>query len=194
MGYIYCVSKTNSDWEDFICWEFICLESVKTLNKMKFLHIAGVSTKQNLPSCKPVMFNSNLNSFFVKLFQALHQQRMFPMFSDNRLRLLRNSCIFSLIFLTIWLPYGMFQFPLDLPREVIPEILETYMKFYFKFFRNFTYIQIALNPVILFLLSYDMRNNFPQISCPWSIWRRVDCVKEYLSKKPSKPISVWRKI
>lgn len=88
--------------------------------------------------------------------------------SDNRLRLLRNSCIFTTIFLVFWLPYGIFQFPLDLPREILPEVLEVYVRFYFRFIRNFTYVHIALNPVILFALSYDLRMYLRRVQNDWT--------------------------
>lgn len=95
----------------------------------------------------------------------MDQSQTFPSIPDNRLRLLRNSCIFCLFFLCFWLPYGIFQFPLDLPREVLPEILEIYLDIYFKFLRNTNYVLIGLNPVILFLLSYDLLKHIPYFRC-----------------------------
>lgn len=81
--------------------------------------------------------------------------QIFPTFPDTRLRLLRNSCTFSVIFLVFWLPYGFAQFFLDLPQNLLPDILVAYTQFYVKVLKNFTYIQVMMNPVILFMLSYD---------------------------------------
>lgn len=89
---------------------------------------------------------------------------------DNRLRLLRNSRWFTIHFLLCWLPYGIFQFPLDLPKQILPEVLEIYVRFYFRFVRNICYVQIALNPVILFALSCDLRLYLSRrggMQCSW---------------------------
>ncbi|ODN06310.1 hypothetical protein Ocin01_00360 [Orchesella cincta] len=114
-------------------------ESAKTQKLMKFLKL------------------SNTDNF--------HQQLQFPI--DNRLRLLRNSCLFTTIFLTCWLPYGIFQFPLDLPKEVLPELLELYVRFYFRYVRNICYMQITLTPVVLFALSHDLRMYLARTQCDW---------------------------
>lgn len=108
----------------------------------------------------------------------------FPNLPDHRLRLLRNSCFFCLIFLIFWLPYGVFQFPLDLPKEVVPEMLSAYLLLYFKFCKNITYCLIALNPVILFVLSYDLFKHVPSYGDilhrrrQWRAWLMAMCGRD----------------
>ncbi|OXA50299.1 galanin receptor 2a-like isoform X2 [Folsomia candida] len=107
-------------------------ESTKTLRKIRFLRASIVTWSENRIGVQ-----------------------IFPTFPDTRLRLLRNSCTFSVIFLVFWLPYGFAQFFLDLPQNLLPDILVAYTQFYVKVLKNFTYIQVMMNPVILFMLSYD---------------------------------------
>ncbi|CAL8109933.1 unnamed protein product [Orchesella dallaii] len=88
---------------------------------------------------------------FLTLSQVEQKKRF-----QHRLRLMQNSCIFTAIFITCWLPQGVFQFPFDLPAEMT-EKFRQYLIAPQTVSRQVALLNTCLNPILLLLLSFDVR-------------------------------------
>ncbi|CAG7832074.1 unnamed protein product [Allacma fusca] len=73
----------------------------------------------------------------------------------RRLRLMRNACIFTCIFVTLWLPLGILQFPFDWmqPERISNEAVVMLRDA----FGSLVLIQACINPLLLLLLSFDFQ-------------------------------------
>lgn len=81
---------------------------------------------------------------------------------------MQNSCIFTAIFITCWLPQGIFQFPFDLPSEMTDGVsLMYYLKAARDFSRQIVMLNTCLNPILLLLLSFDVREYLASCSVVW---------------------------
>ncbi|CAG7717686.1 unnamed protein product [Allacma fusca] len=78
---------------------------------------------------------------------------------DRRVTLMRNACIYALIFTVCWLPTGICRFFLDLPPGVISRPLRDNFRYYWEGLRYVGYVYVALHPLLLFLLSHDLRQH-----------------------------------
>ena len=75
---------------------------------------------------------------------------------DIRFRILRNTFIFSLVFILGWGPSGIIMFLTDFPPDRMPVAISSNFGF-FKYFNIIGFVQNSLNPVLLFLFSSDLR-------------------------------------
>ena len=78
---------------------------------------------------------------------------------NERVRLIRSACIFTLTFILFWLPIGILTIPYDLPEEIVPQTIKTHFITIREFIYLMGYVVVSFTPIMLFILSHNLRKH-----------------------------------